>query len=549
MGISENGRSSFLISLIRPPYLKLKNSLSVNGAVPPLGLAYIAAVLRETGHLLEIIDAIGDAPDVRTEIDSPVGTAYIIGVAPDEIVERINPNTRLVAISHMFITEWPLIKALAAKIKQRLPDAYIVLGGENATSYWETIFKESSDIDFCVLGEGELTIVRLAQALIDGDVVGEIPGIAALRAETPKDSSSNTLSKRIPELSEVPWPAWDLFPMENYLKRRDGIGANRGRSLPILATRGCPYRCTFCSSPSMWTTKYVVREPTEVVEEMKAFIARYRIQNFNFFDLTAVIKKKWFVEFCNTLKNEKLNITWQMPVGTRSEALDRDVLKLAYETGCTNITYAPESGSDRLIKKMKKKVNLSNMLQSMRWASELGFVVRVNIILGHPQENRSDILDSFRLAIRCALVGCRDIAVIHFVPYPGSEDTRELVRNGSLSLNDKYCYEVLTRSSMISSSYNTNLSKPELFAYWLSMSSIFYAISYSSHPERIYQMFSSLVSGRGQTQVDSLLMLMNDRITSKVSWLTEGVRSMLTRDPGNTRGRTSASGIRSGQPT
>ncbi len=109
------------------------------------------------------------------------------------------------------------------------------------------------------------------------------------------------MSVRSRAIDEIALPAWDLFPLENYIDRHQINGMNIGRSMPLLATRGCPYQCTFCSSPQMWTTRYIPRDPILVVDEIQHHMERYNVTNFDFQDLTAVVKRSWVIKFCNEL--------------------------------------------------------------------------------------------------------------------------------------------------------------------------------------------------------------------------------------------------------
>jgi radical SAM superfamily enzyme YgiQ (UPF0313 family) len=166
----------------------------------------------------------------------------------------------------------------------------------------------------------------------------------------------------------VPRPAWDLVPVDAYLDQDDPFGVARGRSMPVMATRGCPYRCSFCSSPQMWTTRYVVREPADVADEIAEHVARHQVENIDFCDLTAITKRQWSLDFCDALEARRLDLTWQLPVGTRAEALDVEVLQRLYDTGCRNVTYAPESGSERMLEVFDKRVSLPHILESVRAA-------------------------------------------------------------------------------------------------------------------------------------------------------------------------------------
>src|SRR5262249_6972104 len=157
--------------------------------------------------------------------------------------------------------------------------------------------------------------------------------------------------KRIRNVDDLPLPAWDGFPMEEYLSTRNGNGVYRGRAMGILATRGCPYKCTFCSNPSMYGNLWMPRSPAKVLDEIELYIKKYNAQNIDFYDLTFVLRKSWILEFCREIERRGLVFTWQLPTGTRSEVIDREVSEALYRTGCRNITYAPESGSPETLKR------------------------------------------------------------------------------------------------------------------------------------------------------------------------------------------------------
>ena len=486
------------IALIRPPILQIPVSFSSFGAIPPIGLAYIAAVLRDAGHHITVIDAPGEALERFINVPSPAGTLQLNGLTPAEIVDRLDADTEIVGISHMFLHEWPTIREIAQLVKARLPHATVVLGGENATGFWEWIFRDTDAVDYCVLGEGEAPMLELVARLKRGLPTGDIPGLATRATGT---SVPIGLGTRITELEAIPWPAWEYVNVAGYMSVADTHGVNRGRSMPMMATRGCPYQCTFCSSPSMWTTKYLVRSPRDVVDEMKQYVERYGVNNVNFCDLTAIIRREWTVEFCQILIREGLGVSWQLPSGTRSEVLDAEVLRLMYQAGCRNITYAPESGSERMLDVIKKRVKLPKMLASLKAAEHEGLRTRVSIIIGHPDERRSDVWKSVKLLARMALIGCYDASVMIFAPYPGSADFRNLVDAGKLTVTEDYLYVALSRGGRSSSTYNAQMGKRELFANQLAMLLLFYGIAYLSRPWRFLTLVKGLVTGREENIV------------------------------------------------
>src|SRR5262245_17861093 len=140
------------ITLIRPPILQAPVSYSSYGAIPPIGLAYIAAVLRDAGHHVTVLDACGEAIDRFTSVPSPVGTLQLNGLTVDELVEHLDPSAEIVGITHMFLHEWPTIREIAEKAKAKIPGLTVVLGGENASAFWPWILEQTTAVDYVVRG-------------------------------------------------------------------------------------------------------------------------------------------------------------------------------------------------------------------------------------------------------------------------------------------------------------------------------------------------------------------------------------------------------------
>ena len=454
---------SVKVALLKPNLVFFPHSLSAYGPIPPVGLAYIAAALRQAGHDVQVVDTVGEGIDHTVDFESPVGMLRRVGLSSEEAVARIDPETQVVCLTNMFLHEWPVTKELAEAAKERFPNATIILGGENATSFWPWMIKETDIIDYYVQGEGESTAIELVNRIGDGQSAHGLEGIVS-RVGVDGELTDTGLSGRVKKLDTVPRPAWDLFPIDGYLRFADFHGVHRGRSMTILATRGCPYKCSFCSSPQMWTTRYVVREPDDVADEIAEYVNRWGIENINFADLTAITKRKWTLAFCDALDERVSGITWQLPVGTRAEALDAEVLQRLRDTGCRNITYAPESGSERMLEIYQKKVKLPHILTSLRAARKVGIVTRINIIIGHPDERWSDQWQSLKFMVKAAFAGANDAAVMIFGPYPGSEDFNRLLAEGKVEVDEAYTYVALARASGGATSYNPRMRAWQLKA-------------------------------------------------------------------------------------
>jgi hypothetical protein len=200
----------------------------------------------------------------------------------------------------------------------------------------------------------------------------------------------------------------------------------------MLASRGCPYRCTFCSNPAMWGTTWLARDPADVVAEIVHYRNTYRIEHVEFFDLTTIVDRRWILRFTELLIAASLGITWSMPSGTRSEALDAAVLRQLKLSGCDGVTYAPESGSPTTLRRIKKKVDPLRMLESIRAANATGMYVKAHVILGLPGQTAREVWETFVFVLRLAQSGVHDLLAYPFNAYPGSELYRELVASGRI---------------------------------------------------------------------------------------------------------------------
>ncbi len=488
------------LTLIRAPFITSKHTFSTV-LEPPLGVAYVAAALEQSGHRVTLVDATGEALDQRLPAAHPGLVAY--GLSIPEIVERIPHDTAAIGLSVMFSQQWPHAEALVRAIHAQRPDTPIFVGGEHATGTWEHLLTRCPEITACVLGEGELTAVELA-AWVDGKIsLDSVAGIAFREGGIARKSAAR---RRIDEPGTLPWPAWHLVPLDAYFSRGMNQGVNRGRSLPVLATRGCPFQCTFCSSPEMWTTRYVVRPVEELVDEIECYVKTYGISNVDFEDLTAFIKRDWILALCAEIARRGLHITYQLPAGTRSEALDREVLEALYRTGCRNITYAPESGSERTLKRIKKKIRLDRIQDSMKAAVAVGMIVKLNMIIGFPFETRRDIFATIRFCLRMARLGVEDVPIYLFSPYPGTELYDDLRRDGILPemSNDYFAdltYNDVSRGTRLCAAVGS--IEMELYRMFGMVASL--VIGYATHPSRMWRTARNVVRGVEESMVERRL--------------------------------------------
>lgn len=490
------------ICLVRPSTITTADAAGEDSA-PPFGCAYLAGSVRSIGHEVSIVDALGEALDRYSRIpDLPTGLRH--GLEDSEIIERIPDGVDLIGVTCMFSLEWTFTRDLMLKIRDRFPGIPIVVGGEHITALPEYVMADCPAIDFCVAGEGEQTLVDLVTALVDETPVSEVPGLIYRLDGGIVTSEARS---RIRKLDTIPRPAWDLAPIRNYLESGTMIGVNFGRSMPILASRGCPYECTFCSNPSMWGTLWRARDPREVFNEIMDYKKEYGATNFDFYDLTAIVKKKWIVDFCTLLIENDANITWQLPSGTRSEAIDSEVTELLFRSGCVYLTYAPESGSPDTLARIKKKICPEKMLHSMRDSYRNGINMKANIIFGFPDDTLWNVFQSYWFITKMAAVGVNDVVCFPFSPYPGSELFEVCLERGMVKIDDDYFIGLSQYSDIrYTKSYTQHFSSSLLRLICLFGMGLFYSSSYLFRPIRAWRLVNNVVLKTPKTKIESAIV-------------------------------------------
>ena len=401
----------------------------------------------------------------------------------------------------MFSHEWPYVRDSINQIKNKFPAAKIVVGGEHVTAIPEYCLRDCNSIDYISLGEGEETWSEIIKK--NDNNFDEIAGLAYLKNNNFIQSEPR---KRIKHIDEIPWPDWKTFPIEPYLDNAVSFGPGSGRNMPILASRGCPYECTFCSNPLMFGRRYFTREINDLIKQIKYYIEKYKITGLQFYDLTAIVKKKWVLEFCEALKKNNINLEWSLPSGTRSEALDLEVIKALASVNLKYLVYAPESGSAKTLVLIKKKIKISAVEQSIRYAVSQNIVARTNLIIGFPGETRLQLYRTLYQQIKFAFMGVEDVPTYYFNAYPGTELFDQLLKEKKITLNDDYFHSLATLShynlAPTNVSYNEYMGKYELYIYRIIGMILAYSISYLIRPKRIFRTIKSIFRDGSATVVE-----------------------------------------------
>lgn len=370
------------ILLVNPP-CRMPNVL-------PLGLGYIASVLREDGHSVSLID-LNAEPKTLVEIE--------------RCLEK--SQAKLIGIGGL-TTTYNFVKRFSDSAKRVKPDAKLVAGNMVSTAYPELLLR-NSEIDICVIDEGEDTVVELARRIGDYPRLDDVNGIAFKR-----DGSIIVTGqrKRIDDLDRLPYPAWDLFPMEIYINNPidDEYGK---RSMNVSAIRGCPFQCIYCSRP--FGSQVYSRSPAGVVSEIKALKNSYHIEYVGFSDDLFMVKRKWVMELCDEMIRQGLRIGWG--ASARVNLVDPVLLQKMRQAGCEGLSYGFESGSQKILDIMKKNVKVEQAETAIEMTRKAGIKVFGSFMIGMTGETEETVNETVEFVKRTGLALHR---FFYTTPYPGT---------------------------------------------------------------------------------------------------------------------------------
>lgn len=480
------------VVLIRPPIVSKVGAIN-NEATPALALAYLSSYLYANGYESIMIDAIGEALNKTWPLTEYKGY-QCHGLTFEEILEKIPNGTSVIGFSGMFSGEWPVVRSLIKTIRLKFPNAILVAGGEHVTSLTEYVLNDCPEMDFCVCGEGESIFYELVDSHFNNKDVYDVGGLAYI--DNKGDFIKNGPLQRIRDIDSIPWPRWDDGYLEKFWEAGKSYGVSTGRDVPLMISRGCPYKCTFCSNEQMWTTRYILRDQDDVLDEVESYIKKYNPGSMQLYDLTAITKKKWIISFCNKVLERGIKVDWSLPSGTRSEVLDEETLSLLSKIGCKYMVYAPESGSERTREIIAKKVDINKLNKSVMAAKKYGMETRINLIIGFPGEKWIDVFKTLLYGLKMVIKGVDEAPIFLFSPYPGTKIFKELIENNELEINDDYFLNLTSLNSSYLSTKVISVNKlmPSRILGILRTFSILmnYALGYLIFPKRILRTLKSI---------------------------------------------------------
>ena len=395
------------IVLINSPILK---GVFHHPLLIPLGLAYLAAVMEKDGHEVKVIDCPAcklDHENLKTELS------------------RFDP-TLIGITSTTPTTPSALLSARAAK--EECPNAKVVMGGPHATFMDKEILSEVEAVDIVVRGEGEQTLLELAQKSEDPNAFKDIKGVTFR-----KDGKIIQTPNRpfIENLDEIPRPEYKFFDLEKYK-------IYGKRFLPIITSRGCPYQCSFCVTSRIFGRKFRARSPENIVDELEWLKKTHGADGISFYDDAFTLDRKRLIAICEQMIERKIGLPWGCQ--TRVDHVSKEILALMKKANCNEVSFGVESGCQRILDAVSKKTTVEQNEKAIKWAKDEGLFVAVSAIIAYPGETRETVQQTMDLLRR---MEPDDAYLCIATPYPGTE-LRSLVESSGWKIsNDWSLYDTM----------------------------------------------------------------------------------------------------------
>jgi radical SAM superfamily enzyme YgiQ (UPF0313 family) len=389
----------------------------------PLGLAYVSAALKSRGYSVECLNLnLYDVPPSQ--------------LIPIKIIEKRIDFLCTGGLS----AHYAKVKEILDFARKAKPDITTIVGGGLLSSEPELMMR-ALGADFGVIGEGEETILELANALSNSQEYSSINGLIYRQSS----GGWTTTSPRLPiqDIDSIPYPDYEGFEISKYLDmrlpndERDLYPSDQPRPLFIISSRSCPYSCTFCYHPL--GKMYRQRSLDSLFAEMEHWIKKYSINIFFIMDELFSLNRQRVVEFCKRIK--PLGVKWQVQI--RVDNVDKEMLAMMRDAGCYCISYGLESGSDIVLESMQKHIKVSQVIDALELTYEARIGVQGNFIFGDAAETKETAAETMGLWLKLKK---HNVYMVPIEMYPGTEIYHNAVAAGIISdkleFIAKGCYSI-----------------------------------------------------------------------------------------------------------
>lgn len=361
---------------------------------PPVGLAYLAGFIKKYGYEVEIIDS--NALNISKE-----ALINIIADHPSGIVGFTSVTATI-----------NLVCRICDEVKEK-SDKILIVGGQHATFKADEILAGCKSIDYIVRGEGEMTLLRLLHRL---KINKTAKGLMGLTYFENNKIISSPARPPIKNINKIPFPAWELLPRSKYrLNGFQDIGFNGEQLGKLISTRGCPNKCTFCSSAHFWG-KPRFRNVDNIFEELVYLTQKLKVRHIDFMDDCLTIPVSRFRELCNRIIESNLNFKWSCY--SRVQNINEELVQLMKKAGCFMVLLGIESGNQKIIDSIKKQITLEQVTNAVTLFKKYNIDCLGFFMIGLPEDTKETVHETVNFARRLNL----DFPFFSVTtPFPGTE--------------------------------------------------------------------------------------------------------------------------------
>ncbi|MDD5216471.1 MAG: radical SAM protein [Candidatus Omnitrophica bacterium] len=378
------------VVLVYPPIPHITTSTS-----PPVGLAYLASILKQKKAEVAVVSS--DAEEMGVEAT----TEKILSLSPDMVGISISTPTFNNAVK------------IIGGIQSKDGNIKIQVGGPHATLFPDELL--NLGVDFVIRGEGEVTMSELCDYFENNIALEKIDGLSYKADGRNKHNPDREL---IADLDSLPYPSWELFPIHRY----KSDFRKKEFTLPVLSSRGCPARCTFCYK-DIFGSMFRVRSPKNIVGEIEYLKSTFHIEEFAIIDDSFTSIPKRAMEVCDLIVERKINLPWTLPAGIRVPTVSAELLQKLKTAGCYRAGLGIESGNQDILRSISKGITLEQVRRAVRLVKESGIESAGYFMIGNLEETEETIEQTIRFAIEL------DPDYAQFTkttPYPGTAIYKQL---------------------------------------------------------------------------------------------------------------------------
>ncbi|MGD6935317.1 MAG: B12-binding domain-containing radical SAM protein [Candidatus Bathyarchaeia archaeon] len=382
------------ILLINPPQTFYVGSEPPAGSLP-LGLMYLAAVLDKAGYQVEILDAFMADCELQKN-----GDTTTVGMPFSRIAQEIRQRKPdIVGVSGPFTSQIGNTLKVTELAKQVKSDILTIVGGPHVSTVPKEFLEEAKSVDIAVIGEGEYTLLEIAQYFEGKKQLPEILGIAYRQNGEVKLTPKRPF---IENLDELPYPAYHLVNMEYYLtNKKIGYRSFQNRAISMVTSRGCPFNCCFCAVHLHMGQGFRANSAEYVLKHIQHVIDTYKVQNIFFEDDNLTLDLKRFEAICDGIIERKIKIRWETPNGVRADRLNMELLKKMKQSGATSIFVGVESGDQEILNKIVcKSLDLNCVVEFAKNAKQIGLKTGAFYIIGFPGEKKENMQRTVDFALK-----------------------------------------------------------------------------------------------------------------------------------------------------